>query len=108
MFLVNSAQTLVVLSAAAALFYAPLLITANATCEKAVSTERITEAITWINAGMTCGMALGPTVGGFFIDIWGGYSRVRCLRGNGNLRAPHRSGGTAIAKTARSLDVREQ
>ena len=71
MFLVNSAQTLVVLSAAAALFYAPLLITANATCEKAVSTERITEAITWINAGMTCGMALGPTVGGFFIDIWG-------------------------------------
>ncbi len=71
MFLVNSAQTLVVLSAIAALFYAPLLITANATCEKAVSTERITEAITWINAGMTCGMALGPTVGGFVIDIWG-------------------------------------
>lgn len=71
MFLVDSAPTLIVFSAVSALFYAPLLITANATCERAVPTQRITEAITWINAGMTCGMALGPTVSGFVIDIWG-------------------------------------
>lgn len=71
MFLVDSAASLVVLSAISALFYAPLLITANATCERAVPASRITEAITWINAGMTCGMALGPTVSGFVIDGWG-------------------------------------
>lgn len=68
MFLVDSAPTLIVFSAISALFYAPLLITANATCERAVPTQRITEAITWINAGMTCGMALGPTLSGFVID----------------------------------------
>ncbi|MDO4290628.1 MAG: hypothetical protein Q4C41_05310 [Eggerthellaceae bacterium] len=74
MFLVNSEPTLIALSALSALFYAPLLITANATCEHAVETSRITEAITWINAGMTCGMALGSTLGGVVIDAWGAAS----------------------------------
>ena len=71
MFLVEAPSSLVVLSAISALFYAPLLITVNATCEHAVPTSRITEAITWINAGMTCGMALGPTLSGMVIDSLG-------------------------------------
>lgn len=71
MFLVDSALSLFVMSTAAALFYAPLLITANATCERAVPGDRITEAITWMNAGMTCGMAFGPSVSGVIVDTWG-------------------------------------
>ena len=71
MFLVDSALSLFVMSTIAALFYAPLLITANATCERAVPGDRITEAITWMNAGMTCVMAFGPSVSGIIVDTWG-------------------------------------
>lgn len=71
MFLVDSALSLFIMSTIAALFYAPLLITANATCERAVPGSRITEAITWMNAGMTCGMAFGPSVSGMIVDTWG-------------------------------------
>lgn len=71
MFLVDSALSLFIMSTIAALFYAPLLITANATCERAVPGDRITEAITWMNAGMTCGMAFGPSVSGIIVDTWG-------------------------------------
>ncbi len=71
MFLVDSAMSLFIMSTIAALFYAPLLITANATCERAVPGSRITEAITWMNAGMTCGMAFGPSVSGIIVDTWG-------------------------------------
>ena len=71
MFLVDSALSLFVVSVIAAPFYAPLLITANATCERAVPGDRITEAITWMNAGMTCGMAFGPSVSGIIVDTWG-------------------------------------
>ncbi len=71
MFLVDSGLSLFVMSTIAALFYAPLLITANATCERAVPGDRITEAITWMNAGMTCGMAFGPSVSGIIVDTWG-------------------------------------
>lgn len=71
MFLVDSAMLLFIMSTIAALFYAPLLITANATCERAVPGSRITEAITWMNAGMTCGMAFGPSVSGIIVDTWG-------------------------------------
>lgn len=70
-FLIDSIPTLFGIGIAAALFYAPLLITANATCERAVPGHRFTEAITWVNAGMTCGMAMGPTLAGFLIDVWG-------------------------------------
>jgi len=71
MFLIDSATSLFIVSIIAALFYAPLLITANATCERAVPGDRITEAITWMNAGMTCGMAFGPSVSGIIVDTWG-------------------------------------
>ncbi|MDO4289601.1 MAG: MFS transporter [Eggerthellaceae bacterium] len=68
---VESAEVLFVVSTAGALFYAPFIITANATCERAVPGSRITEAITWLNAGMTCGMAFGPSICGIIIDELG-------------------------------------
>ncbi len=71
MFLVDSGLSLFIMSTIAALFYAPMLITANATCERAVPGSRITEAITWMNAGATCGMAFGPSVSGIVVDTWG-------------------------------------
>lgn len=68
MCLIDSAVSLFVVSTLAAFTYAPFLIVANATCERSVPGERLTEAITWINAGITCGMAVGPTVAGVVID----------------------------------------
>ena len=49
----------------------PLLIVANGVCERAVPDARLTEAITWLNAGYTCGAAFGPTVAGALIDTFG-------------------------------------
>ncbi|WP_165172377.1 MFS transporter [Adlercreutzia sp. ZJ242] len=71
MCLIDSAETLFVVSTLAALFYAPFLIVANATCERAVPGDRLTEAITWMSAGSTCGMAFGPSIGGMIIDRFG-------------------------------------
>lgn len=71
MALIDSALSLFVVGVLAAVFYAPFLIVANATCERAVPGERLTEAITWMNAGVTCGMAFGPTIAGTIIDTWG-------------------------------------
>lgn len=68
---VDSALTLFLITVPASLFYAPFLITINATCEGAVPGSRFTEAITWVNAGITCGMTLGPTMAGAIIDAWG-------------------------------------
>lgn len=71
MALIDSAQSLFVVSTLGALFYAPFLIVCNATCERAVPGDRLTEAITWMNAGATCGMAFGPSLGGVIIDEMG-------------------------------------
>lgn len=71
MTLIDSAQSLFVVSTVGALFYAPFLIVCNATCERAVPGDRLTEAITWMNAGCTCGMAFGPSLGGIIIDEMG-------------------------------------
>lgn len=71
MCLIDSALSLFVVSTLGALFYAPFLIVCNATCERAVAGSRLTEAITWMNAGVTCGMAFGPSVGGVIIDSFG-------------------------------------
>ena len=67
----SSVPTLFAAFAAAALSYAPFLIVVNATCERAVPGDRLTEAITWVNAGSTCGMAFGPTAGGALVDALG-------------------------------------
>lgn len=68
---IDSVLLLYLLTALPAAFYAPLLIMINATCERAVPGARFTEAITWVNAGATCGLALGPTLGGMVIDAFG-------------------------------------
>ena len=71
MFLVDSAPTLMAVALLGACTYAPLLIVANGVCERAVPDARLTEAITWLNAGYTCGAAFGPTVAGALIDAFG-------------------------------------
>lgn len=71
MFLIDSMPVLLVVTVVGSLFYAPFLIVANATVERAVPTERLTEGITWVNAGITCGMAVGPSAAGFMIDGFG-------------------------------------
>lgn len=55
----------------AALFYAPFIITCNTACEASVEGARLTEAMTWMNSGMTFGLAVGPTLAGLFIDAHG-------------------------------------
>lgn len=55
----------------AALFYAPFVITCNTACERSVEGSRLTEAMTWMNSGMTFGLAVGPTLAGVFIDAYG-------------------------------------
>ena len=62
MFLIDSAPTLMAVALLGACTYAPLLIVPDA---------RLTEAITWLNAGYTCGAAFGPTVAGALIDTFG-------------------------------------
>jgi len=71
MFLIDSAPTLMLVALLGAATYAPLLIVANSVCERAVPDARLTEAITWLNAGYTCGAAFGPTTAGAIIDLFG-------------------------------------
>lgn len=71
MFLIDSAPTLMVVALLGAATYSPLLIVANGVCERAVPDARLTEAITWLNAGYTCGAAFGPTAAGAIIDLFG-------------------------------------
>ena len=71
MFLIDSAPTLMLVALWGAATSAPLLIVATCVCERAVPDARLTEAITWLNAGYTCGAAFGPTVAGAIIDTFG-------------------------------------
>ena len=59
--------------------FAPYLITANSCVEAAVPGSRVTEGITWMNTGNTIGFAIGPTVAGMLMDVFGsrwGFSLV--------------------------------
>lgn len=71
MFLIDSAPALMIVALLGAATYSPLLIVANGVCERAVPDSRLTEAITWLNAGYTCGAAFGPTAAGAIIDLFG-------------------------------------
>lgn len=71
MILIDSPLALFLVGTFAGLAYAPFLIVVNATVERSVPGDQLTEAITWINAGITCGMAFGPTAGGTIIDTLG-------------------------------------
>lgn len=68
---INNVPMFLIISYLGGLFYSPFFITANSACECAVPNNRITEAITWINAGMTCGSAFGPSIAGVAIDTIG-------------------------------------
>ena len=59
------------ISFAGAVVYAPCFITINSFCEKAVPANRLTESLTWVSAGTTCGLAIGPTISGALIDFAG-------------------------------------
>lgn len=69
--LVFDVPTFFAVSFVGAVFYAPFLITANAACERAVPGRRLTESITWINAGCTLGLAVGPSLAGIVVEAWG-------------------------------------
>lgn len=68
---INSEMAFYAVSIFGAFFYAPFLIINNSAVERAVPGKRLTEAITWVNSGMTCGVALGPTLAGFVVDLLG-------------------------------------
>ncbi|NHM16372.1 MFS transporter [Eggerthellaceae bacterium zg-887] len=78
MALIDSVSSLYAVSVLGSFFYAPFLIVINSACEASVPGERLTEAITWINAGATCGMAFGPSVGGLLIDAVGATAGFDC------------------------------
>lgn len=69
--LIHTEIAFYVVSVVAALTYAPFLIVLNSATERAVPGKQLTEAITWVNSGMTCGVAFGPTLAGFVVDAAG-------------------------------------
>lgn len=71
MMLIFDVPTFYIVSIVGAFCYAPFLITLNSVCERTVPGKQLTEAITWLNAGCTCGLAIGPSVAGIVIDLWG-------------------------------------
>ena len=79
--LVHSPASLLVITCVAALSYAPMYITTNLTCERAVPSENLTEAISWLSSGQSIGMVIGPISAGAVIDAWGplaGFNLVAC------------------------------
>ncbi len=65
---VGSPMSFVAIACIAGLSYAPLLITANVVCESAVPEENLTEAMSWMNSGVSVGMVVGPVSAGALID----------------------------------------
>ena len=66
--LIGSPVSLVAITTIAGLSYPPLLITANVVCERAAPSERLTEAMAWMNSGISIGMVIGPVSAGAIID----------------------------------------
>ena len=69
--LVGSPVSLVAISCIAALSYAPMYITINLTCESAVPSTNLTEALSWLASGISIGMVFGPITAGAIVDAWG-------------------------------------
>ena len=79
---VGSPVSLVVFSCIAALSYAPMYITLNVTCERAVPSANLTEALSWIASGTSVGMVIGPVAAGAVIDAAGplaGFDLTSCF-----------------------------
>ena len=82
MALISSPESLLVIACIAALSYAPMYITLNVTCERAVPSANLTEALSWISSGTSVGMVIGPVAGGVVIDTWGplaGFDLTTCF-----------------------------
>ena len=82
MALIGSPESLIVISCIAALSYAPMYITLNVTCERAVPSANLTEALSWIASGTSVGMVIGPVAAGMVIDTWGplaGFDLTTCF-----------------------------
>ena len=80
--LIDSPTSLIVIACIAALSYAPMYITLNVTCERAVPSANLTEALSWIASGTSVGMVIGPVAGGTVIDAWGplaGFNLTSCF-----------------------------
>lgn len=69
--IIDSTASMIAILVFSSMFYAPLIITSNAACEACVPIERLTEAMTWMHAGTTCGLMFGPTLAGMVIDQFG-------------------------------------
>lgn len=68
---VESPTSLLIFACLAALSYAPCYITMNLAAERAVESEHLTEALSWIASGMSIGMVIGPVSGGAVVDACG-------------------------------------
>lgn len=68
---VTSIPMLFVAHVAGAFCYAPFIITLNSIVERTVDGSRVTESLTWMNAGMQLGLAAGPIAGGALVDVLG-------------------------------------
>ena len=80
--LVGSPESLIIIACIAALGYAPMYITLNVTCERAVPSANLTEALSWIASGTSVGMVIGPVAAGAAIDAWGplaGFDLTSCF-----------------------------
>lgn len=71
MMLIDSIPALLAVSVVGGVTYAPFFISATNMCERAVPKHRITESLSWVSAGFSCGLALGPTLAGFISDTFG-------------------------------------
>ena len=71
MVFIESPTSFIVIACIAAITYPLLLITANVVCESAVPEAHLTEAMSWMNSGMSVGMVIGPVAAGALIDAAG-------------------------------------
>ncbi|MBQ3106400.1 MAG: MFS transporter [Eggerthellaceae bacterium] len=71
MVFIEDIPALFIVSVLGSFVYAPFFISTNNMCEKCVPKQRITESLTWVSAGFSCGSAIGPTLAGLFVDTFG-------------------------------------
>ena len=67
----NSLTALALASVISGALVAPLLITIFSLAERLVPNAQLTEGLTFMNSGLTVGLSLGITAGGYLIDVSG-------------------------------------
>ncbi len=71
MVFVHDIPSLFIVNLIGSFSWAPFVITLNATIEYGVESSRVTEGLTWVNAGFQLGMVFGPSFGGILLDMIG-------------------------------------